>query len=60
MLIVDDNIFSSIALVTLFQTQNLDSDVATDGIEALESVKRRFRRFGTTYDLIVMDYQMPI
>ena len=35
-------------------------ELATDGKEALECVKNKFKEFGTTYSLIIMDYNMPI
>ena len=59
-LVVDDNFFSSIAVVNLLQQYQLESHLATDGQEAFEMVKRRFERSGTTYKLIIMDVYMPI
>ena len=59
-LIVDDNFFSSIAVVNLLQQYGMDSHLATDGQEAYEMVKRRFERTSTTYRLILMDVYMPI
>ena len=52
--------YSSLALLTLFQTYQVECDLATDGQEAILSVTEKFFAFGTTYSLIAMDYHMPI
>ena len=58
-LIAEDNQFNSLALVALFQQYQLNVDVAKDGLEAVELVKKRFEKDGTTYPLIVLDIKMP-
>ena len=59
MLIVDDNMFSNLALRTVLQQYELESDVASGGNEAVQCVIERFEKFKTTYDLIFMDLTMP-
>ena len=36
------------------------ADIAQGGLEALEKVKKRYKRTGDSYKLILMDYSMPI
>ena len=60
MLIVDDNMFSNLALRTVLQQYEFESDVASGGNEAVQCVIKRFEKFNTTYDLIFMDLTMPI
>ena len=59
-LVVEDNFFSSVALINLLEQYGFDSDCATDGYEALAMVKKKFTKTGSTYALIVMDVYMPI
>ena len=41
-LIVEDNFYQLIALMTLLQQYTLDVEVATDGEEAFQLVKKRY------------------
>ena len=59
-LVVDDNMFSGMALKTILKQYDLESDVATDGKEAAAYVRERYERHGDTYDLVFMDQAMPI
>ena len=59
-LIVDDNVVSSLALKLLCKTFKVNCDIASDGTEAILSVTSKFERTRSTYQLIVMDNHMPI
>jgi len=52
-LIVEDNIINQKLITHLFKLLGYKADLATNGIEALEALKRK------NYDLIFMDIQMP-
>ena len=58
-LIVEDNIYTNMALVALVSSFVNSYDSAYDGDEALRCVKEKFEKYGTTYQLIIMDYRMP-
>ena len=59
-LIVDDNVVSSLALKLLCKTFKVNCDIATDGAEAILCVTDKFERTQNTYKLILMDNYMPI
>ena len=61
-LIIDDNIFESIAVKGMFEQYQFDSDLAPNGLEALAMVQARLKCGGPEkmYKLIMMDYQMPV
>jgi CheY-like chemotaxis protein len=52
-LIVEDNIINQKLITNLFKLLEYKADLATNGIEALEALKKK------NYDLIFMDIQMP-
>ncbi|TGN06994.1 PAS domain S-box protein [Leptospira ilyithenensis] len=53
-LIVDDNSNNLIILREMLATKNINADLATNGIEALEKINRQ-----RDYDVILIDYHMP-
>ena len=59
-LVVEDNMYMNIALQTLVTSFVESCDYATDGEEALQYVKTKYEQDGSTYKLIIMDYEMPI
>ncbi|EPY50501.1 response regulator Mcs4 [Schizosaccharomyces cryophilus OY26] len=52
-LIVEDNIINQKILVAFMKKRNISSEVAKDGLEALEKWKKK------SYHLILMDIQLP-
>lgn len=52
-LIVEDNKINQIVLKNMLDKLNISSDIASDGIIAVEMIKNRI------YDIIFMDIQMP-
>ncbi|MBF0449454.1 MAG: response regulator [Candidatus Magnetomorum sp.] len=52
-LIVEDNLINQTIISRLLKKLGIDSDIAKDGIEAIEAVKKKL------YDIIFMDIQMP-
>lgn len=54
-LIVDDNENNRTILTQMLLLENIQADVARNGIEALQMLET-----GKTYDVILMDYNMPI
>jgi CheY-like chemotaxis protein len=57
-LIVDDNDFNAITLqAVLKQEYKLDSDIASNGLEAIKTVEGRI---DDPYRLILMDCMMPV
>lgn len=59
-LIVDDNAFCLIAVVSLLAQYQIECDQAYNGQQAFEMVQNRLLRDQSTYQLILMDYKMPI
>ncbi|MCK7467705.1 MAG: response regulator [Desulfosudis oleivorans] len=53
-LVVEDNFINQKLIVKMLNNVGLNCDVANNGVEAIESYKKR------RYDLILMDCQMPI
>jgi CheY-like chemotaxis protein len=53
-LVVDDNLINQKILCKLVKRLGIDSDVANNGVQAVEAVQQK------TYDLIFMDIQMPL
>ena len=60
MLIVYDNLFDIVAITTMFQQYQIETDTATDGPSAVEKVKQLYREHQRTYNLIMMDYIDPL
>ena len=52
-LVVDDNLINQKIAVTLLNKMGINSDVASNGLQAFESCKNAH------YDLVLMDVQMP-
>lgn len=59
-LVVEDNLFCSYALISILQQYQIDCDVASNGEQAIQMVTKRFNWDGTTYKLIIMDLKLPI
>ena len=59
-LVVEDNLFCSYALVSILQQYQIDCDLANNGEDAIQRVTQRWNRDGTTYKLIIMDLKLPI
>ncbi len=53
-LITEDNEFNQSLLMHLFRNWNLQFEIANNGQEAIEKLKRK------KYDLVLMDIQMPV
>lgn len=53
-MIAEDNIINQKLIVNVFKILGYSADIAANGIEAVEAVKRK------NYDLIFMDIQMPL
>ena len=58
-LLAEDNFYSAMALQTFFNQQQINVDIASDGIDAAKMVKQRLERYGRTYQLIILDLNMP-
>lgn len=54
-LIVDDNQSNQVILKHMLQFKEITSDIANNGMEALQKVLN-----GEVYDVILMDYHMPV
>ena len=54
-LVVDDNENNRIILQQMLETQQINADLAADGLEALARINEELR-----YDVIIMDYNMPV
>ena len=59
-LVIDDNFYNVFAINSMFQQYSINADSATDGFEAIQIVKKLYEKEKVTYDLILMDYDMPI
>ena len=59
-LIVDDNQVSSYVLRTQLEQYQFEIDTAMNGNKAVELVRNLFESAGRTYNLILMDYDMPV
>ena len=62
MLIVDDNIFNIITLQMMLEPLNLKSDMALNGLDALEKIKSRREQApaDNMYKVVFMDCNMPV
>ena len=56
---MDDNVFNMMAIQGILLQFKLYSDKAQDGDTALMMVKKRYEKYGDSYKLIIIDYQMP-
>ena len=58
---MEDNIFEKIAVKGMFEQYGFCSDLASNGQEAIDMVKRRIESRGKQpmYQLIMIDYKMP-
>ena len=59
-MVVDDNYYNIFAISSMLKQWLIEADTAMDGVEAIKKVKQLFEREGQTYDLILMDFAMPI
>ena len=41
-LIVDDNFFNMFAITSIFEQYSIDADTATDGVDAIDMVRKLF------------------
>ncbi|XZG69027.1 CHASE domain-containing protein [Chitinibacteraceae bacterium HSL-7] len=55
-LLVEDNALNRLVATELLQSRGANVDVAEDGVEAVETVRRQG---ADTYDVVLMDMQMP-
>lgn len=59
-LLVDDNQYNIVAIETMLQQFQLATETALDGTQAVAMVAQLFRDKRAMYDLILMDYTMPV
>ena len=59
MLIVDENFYNIVAIQAMLKKYQIETDATTDGKEALEMVKKLYREKNRTYNLILMEFEMP-
>ena len=52
--------YSAYAMTSILNQFNLDSDLAINGEQAVRLVKQRYENNKTTYQLIIMDYYLPL
>lgn len=57
-LVVEDNDINQMVAVSMLKNYNLPCDVVSNGVEAIDKLKNDTT--GSTYNLILMDCQMPI
>ncbi len=58
--VADDCPFNLVALQSLLQQFNLDCDFGTNGNDAYKAVKQRIELGLPLYEIILMDYSMPV
>ena len=51
--------YNALAITGIFQQYSIDVDLAVDGEQAIELVKERFYKYKMSYELIIMDYNLP-
>ena len=56
---MEDNIFNSCAIESLFLQLNYECDTCMNGNEAINAVRTRLNSGKPMYSLILMDYSMP-
>ena len=59
-LVTDDNFANVFAITAMLEQHDVKADTATDGMEALYKVIKLFNEEQRTFDLILMDFDMPI
>ena len=59
-LVTDDNFANVFAITAMLEQHDVKADTATDGAEALKKVIKLFNEEQRTFDLILMDFDMPI
>jgi len=62
-MVVDDDMINRFVLSKFLENQGLTTEIATNGVEALELIKNRSSVYEncecSSYKLIIMDYEMP-
>ena len=58
-LIVDDCPYNVIALQSLLEQFNMESDSSQNGIEAMTRIRSRFEQNLPMYKLVFLDFSMP-
>ena len=59
-LVVDENVFNVVAITTMLQKYQIETESTTDGKEALEMVQKLYREKNRMYNLILMEFEMPV
>ena len=59
-LVVDDNYFNLVAITSMLEQQQFECDSAMNGEYAINAVKDLYKTQKRTYNLILMDYKMPV
>ena len=59
-MIVDNDCFSSYAVKSMMKQQSFNCDIAYNGRQAMDFVKKRFEKDKSSYQLIMMEYYLPI
>ena len=57
-LVATDNIYNGSAIVGLLRQWSIDSDLVHDGREVVALIERRFQKERTTYELIILDFDL--
>ena len=58
-LIVEDNVYSAHALMSILQQYSLEFNYVINGVDAINAVKKRHESQGESYKLIFMDLLLP-
>ena len=59
-LVVEDNMYSAYAITSILQQYSLEVDLAINGEQAVKMVKERYTNYKMTYELVIMDYYLPL
>ena len=58
-MVVEDNLYAAMALITIFEQYSLRCNMVSGGREAVNMVKQRYEKSQTSYKLIIMDLYLP-
>lgn len=58
-LVVEDNLYAAMALITILEQYSLKCNMVSGGLESVNLVKQRYQKDQSSYEIIIMDLYLP-